>query len=110
MYEKVVRVPHSGWDLTFLFHELQDAAGEASALYHASSDDLAKFGLMWVVVRYEVLFERPVLPGEDLFIQTWAMPFRHKMSQRNYRITDQEEAEKCAALARSLGASKAFVV
>ena len=41
MYEKVVRVPHSGWDLTFLFHELQDAAGEASALYHASSDDLA---------------------------------------------------------------------
>lgn len=92
MYAKVVRVPHSGWDLTFLFHELQDAAGEASALYHASSDDLAKFGLMWVVVRYEVLFERPVLPGEDLFIQTWAMPFRHKMSQRNYRITDQEGA------------------
>ena len=88
----MVRVPHSGWDLTFLFHELQDAAGEASALYHASSDDLAKFGLMWVVVRYEVLFERPVLPGEDLFIQTWAMPFRHKMSQRNYRITDQEGA------------------
>ena len=92
MYEKVVHTPQTGWDLTALFHVLQDAAGEASAEYHAGSEDLADIGLMWVVVRYEVLFERPVLPGEDLLIRTWAMPFRHRMSQRNYRITDRDGA------------------
>ena len=88
MYKRVIRIPQTGWDLSSLFLELQSIAGEASALCHASGDDLAELGLMWVVVRYEVCFERPVQPGELLSFTTWAMPFRHKMSQRNYRITD----------------------
>ena len=89
MYEKTIRIPLTGWDLSSLFLELQNVAGEASAQYHASGDDLAKHGLMWVVVRYEVRFAQPVLPGDTFCIKTWAMPFRHRMSQRNYHITDK---------------------
>ena len=90
MYERTVQVPQTGWKLSSLFHELQEAAGEASDLWHASGDDLAGHGLMWVVVRYEAGFVRPILPGESLTVKTWAQPFRHMMSQRNYIISDQQ--------------------
>ena len=90
MYERVIHIPQTGWELSSLFLELQNLAGEASALYHASGDDLAERGLMWVVVRYEVRFERSLMAGELLSAATWAMPFRHKMSQRNYRISDRD--------------------
>lgn len=89
MYEKTVQVPQTGWKLSSLFHELQEAAGEASALLHASAEDLAGHGLMWVVVRYEAGFVRPILPGEWITVKTWAQPFRHMMSQRNYILLDQ---------------------
>ena len=90
MYEKTVQVPQTGWKLSSLFHELQEAAGEASALWHASGEDLAGHGLMWVVVRYEASFSQPILPGESITIKTWAQPFRHMMSQRSYILSDQQ--------------------
>ena len=90
MYERTVQVPQTGWKLSSLFHELQESAGEASALWHASGEDLARHGLMWVVVRYEAGFARPILPGESLTVKTWAQPFRHMMSQRNYILSDQK--------------------
>ena len=89
MYETTVQVPQEGWKLSSLFHELQEAAGEASALWHASGEDLARHGLMWVVVRYEASFSRPFLPAEWITVKTWAQPFRHMMSQRNYILSDQ---------------------
>ena len=90
MYEKTVQVPQAGWKLSSLFHELQEASGEASAFWHASGEDMAVHGLMWVVVRYEAVFARPILPGESLTVGTWAQPFRHMMSQRNYILSDQQ--------------------
>lgn len=88
MYEKTIRIPQGGWKLSELFHELQEVAGEAAAQWRASGEDLKRLGLMWVVVRYEVSFARPLLPGEELRFQTWALPFRHKMSQRNVLLLD----------------------
>ena len=88
MYEKKVTVPEKGWNLSDLFHEIQEVSGEAASTWNASGEDLKKFGLMWVVVRYEVELSRKILPGEELCFKTWALPFRHMMSQRNYLLFD----------------------
>ena len=46
---------------------------------------------MWVVIRYEITWERALRPGESLRVTTWASPVRHKMSQRNYLLFDGED-------------------
>ncbi len=91
MFEKLIKVPQRPEKLSELFWELQEIAGEAVVPDHASSDELAKKDLMWVVVRYEVELMRPLLPGETLRLTTWALPFRHRMSQRCYMAYDEEE-------------------
>ncbi len=88
MFEKKITVPCSGWSLSELFHEIQDVSGDAAAAWRASGEDLKNFGLMWVVVRYEINIVREICPGEELCFTTWALPFRHMMSQRNYLLTD----------------------
>ena len=90
MYRKAIQIPQEGWKLSGVFRELQDVAGEAASQWKAAGEDLKQLGLMWVVVRYEVCFERPVLSGENLCFQTWALPFRHKMSQRNVLLLDPD--------------------
>ena len=89
MYEKILTVPEPGWRTAELFHELQDVSGDAVAEVHATGADLKKIGLMWVVVRYDVSLSRPLKPEEKLQCLTWANPFRHRMSQRNYLIRDE---------------------
>ena len=88
MFEKSLYVSDSSRKLSDLFHVLQDISGEDASKWHASGDDLEKLGLMWVVVRYEMNFINKIPQGEMLHISTWALPFRHKMSQRNYMIAD----------------------
>ena len=88
MYQKAIQIPQEGWKLSSVFQELQDVAGEAASRWKADGEDLKKLGLMWVIVRYEVFFERPLLPGDGLCFRTWALPFRHKMSQRNVLLLD----------------------
>lgn len=88
MFEKKVTVPDNGWSLSELFHEIQEVSGQAASTWKASGEDLKKLGLMWVVVRYEVDLSRKILPGEELCFKTWALPFRHMMSQRNYLLVD----------------------
>ena len=89
MYEKLVTVSQAGWRLSGLFHEIQEVSGEAAASWKASGEDLQKTGLMWVVVRYELNMIREICPGEELLFKTWALPFRHMMSQRNYLVFDK---------------------
>ena len=88
MFEKDITVPRPVWKLSGLFRELQELSGEAAAQWNASGIELMKLGLMWVVVRYEVGLARSFVPGEVLHAQTWALPVRHGMSQRNYLLLD----------------------
>ena len=90
MHMKSIHVPDSSWKISSLFHELQEVSGESASQFHASGPDLEKYGLMWVVVRYELNFKKTPVPGDRLLIQTWALPFRHKLSQRNYVLSDKD--------------------
>ncbi|MCR5088065.1 MAG: hypothetical protein K6C08_00960 [Oscillospiraceae bacterium] len=88
MLERNYIVPENGWRTAELFHELQDLSGAAVEGSDASSAALCELGLMWIVVRYELTFTRPFQAGEFLTFRTWANPFRHRMSQRNYFAFD----------------------
>ena len=90
MIEKTVIVPEQPYRISALFRELQIISGDDSAKWNATGEELAEKGLMWVVVRYEVNLFRNCLPGETLTIASWASPFRHRMSQRNYIAADQD--------------------
>ena len=100
MHSKTVCLHKETIRISNLFQILQDASGEAAAAWHSSGEDLARIGLMWVVVRYEVLVKRQFVPGEALTVHTWASPFRHHMSQRNYLICD--ETGQCVAEAAGI--------
>ncbi len=88
MLERTAVVPGCGWTTSELFHELQDLSGAAVEDSAASSESLRKQGLMWIVVRYELSLKRALRSGEVLTFRTWANPFRHRMSQRNYLAFD----------------------
>lgn len=88
MFEKEILVPAGTWRAAALLHELQELSGDAVAAAHATGAELKPLGLMWVVVRYDLSLTRPLRPGEALHCVTWANPFRHRMSQRNYVILD----------------------
>ncbi len=90
MFEKQIYVPPDGFRTSALFHELQEISGEAAAEWHAAGSDLQKIGLMWIVIRYDIQLHRVLLPGECLYMRTWALPVRHRMSQRNYQIFDTD--------------------
>ena len=90
MFEKNLLVPADGWSAAALLHELQEASGDAVRAAHATGADLKPLGLMWVVVRYDLSLSRAFRPGENLHLTTWANPFRHRMSQRNYLIYSAE--------------------
>ena len=79
-------VPEDPSRIAELFRILQDVSGHAAALWHATGPELLEKGLMWVVIRYELALDRALCPGEGLSVTTWASPFRHKMSQRNYLL------------------------
>ena len=90
MYEKKVLIRNENERISGMFRILQDIAGEASEQVGLGGDELAEKGLMWVIVRYDVEFLRMPDSGEMLTMQTWAGPFRHCMSQRNYLAFDAE--------------------
>ena len=86
MYEVELSVPLKGWSTAELFWELQTISGDAVADSCLTGEDLKKIGLMWVIIRYDIRLKRAFCPGEKLRIVTWAGPFRHRMSQRNYLV------------------------
>ena len=88
MFEKEIVVSKNNREVSGLFRMLQDLAGEAAAVWHASGPELAEKGLMWVVVRYDINLTREPEPGETLTVKTWANQIRHRMSQRNYLAFD----------------------
>ena len=90
MFEKTVRINNEPEKLSALFAMLQDLSGDACVSSHVTGADLALKGLMWVVVRYEILMNRNLIHGESLNLRTWASPVRHRMSQRNYVAEDQD--------------------
>ena len=92
MFEKKFAVTEYAGKISALFRTLQDLSGEAAAEWHASGDELAEKGLLWVIVRYDVSLLCPPVPGETLTLKTWANPVRHRMSQRNYLAFDESGA------------------
>ncbi len=92
MFEKKIVITENAERVSALFQTIQDLSGEAAAEWHASGDDLAEKGLIWVIVRYDVSLLRPLEPAETLIFKTWANPVRHRMSQRNYLAFDKSGA------------------
>lgn len=90
MIEKTILLPEESGRISWLFSEFQKIAEDACRPWHVTGNDLAARGLMWVVVRYEVELEKALLSGEKVSLSTWATPFRHKMSQRNYLARNQK--------------------
>lgn len=88
MYQREWTVPEEERRASGLFRALQALSRDAVAQMHATGEEIAPLGLMWVVVRYDIRIRRALIPGETLLMETWANPVRHAMSQRNYRITD----------------------
>ncbi len=97
MTEKEWIVPDHLWRIADLFRLLQDTAEEAVIFSGASGSDLEKKGLMWVVVRYQLVLNKALEPDQILHIKTWASPFRHMISQRHYLITDSQGKELATA-------------
>ena len=89
IYTESVQVPFVGWSAEELFMKLQELSGSAVSRTHATGEELKPLGLMWVVIRYDIFLFRALLPGETLRFETWAGPFRHRMSQRNYLAHDE---------------------
>ena len=89
VFEKKIVVPKEGLSTQALFHELQELSGDAVSENGCHNARLKEKGLMWVVVRYDVRLTRALRGGESLKMLTWAEPFRHGMSKRNYRLSDE---------------------
>lgn len=90
MITETFTLPKDRIRISDLFRILQEIAGNAAASWHATGPELKEKGLMWVVIRYELTLERALHPGESIRISTWASPVRHRMSQRNYLLFDEE--------------------
>ncbi len=77
---------------------VQEAACRSADELGFGYDDLKPLGFGFLVVNTFCKFNRPVRLGDDLVIETWPMPPRHVIFEREYRVWDGK-GELLASLA-----------
>ena len=92
VFNREVKVPETGLEVSALFYEMQEAAAEQSRLLGWGYEEMKAHGVMWVVTRYQLLLRRWPEPGETVRVLTWPGETRHGMYLRYFRVLDAGEA------------------
>ena len=70
----------------------QELAAVGSEQLHFADSDLAKYNLVWILARMDIIFDRLPLRGESTTIQTWHCGLQGICFRRDYRMLDAEGA------------------
>ncbi len=84
--------------LSALLALTQESAGASADELGFGYDDLKPKGLGFIVVHTYCEFRRPIALGDKLTVETWPLPPRHVIFERDYRVRDAK-GEEVAALA-----------
>ena len=74
--------------LSALLEFVQESAGASADELGFGYDDLKPLGYGFIVVNTHCEFCRPVRLGDILTVETWPLPPRHVIFERDYRVTD----------------------
>ena len=78
------------WRFSAILEAMQEAAGAHSASLGWGREQLVRQGIVWVLVRNEVRMDRYPSVGEQVTLDTFHMPERHRLFPRYFMMTDEE--------------------
>lgn len=78
---------------------LQESASQHQNALDMGREDMRRLGLLWMITRQKLIFERRPVPGEPVTVTTWLSEVRHGMLLRHYEMTGIDGAVICRAAA-----------
>lgn len=79
------------WRFSAILEALQETAGGHCDQMGCGRNDLKEKGIAWVLIRSEVQMERYPVIGEQVSVETFHLPTRHRLFPRFFVIRDNEE-------------------
>jgi len=79
------------WRFSAILEALQETAGGHCDRLGCGRNDLRQKGLAWVLVRSEVQMDRYPGIGDQVSVETFPMPVRHRLFPRYFIIRDVDE-------------------
>lgn len=65
---------------------MQEAAGQSADRFGFGLAELQRRGVTWVVVRQQLVIDRPIRVGETLKVETWPAGVHRRAAMRDYRL------------------------
>ena len=78
---------------------LQQAASAHQEHLGTGQKEMRHRGLLWMIVRQKLMFDRQPMCGESVTVRTWLSEVRHGMLLRQYEVTGTDGAVICRAAA-----------
>ena len=88
-----------GVTIADVLHLLQETASQHQSALGTGRETMCRRGLLWMITRQKLIFERQPFCGERVTVTTWLSGARHGMYLRHYEMAGEDGGVICRAAA-----------